>query len=33
MKHLLEAINRGILRGLRENNIELLADLGDDNLN
>ena len=32
MKHLLEAINRGILRGLHENNIELLADLEDDNL-
>ena len=32
MKRLLEAINRGILRGLNENNIELLADLDDDNL-
>jgi hypothetical protein len=32
MKHLLEAINRGILRGLHENNIELLTDLEDDNL-
>jgi len=32
MKHLLEAINRGILRGLNENNIELLADLDDENL-
>ena len=32
MKHLLEAINRGILRGLTENNIELLADLDDVNL-
>jgi hypothetical protein len=32
MKQLLEAINRGILRGLNENNIELLADLDDDNL-
>ena len=32
MKHLLEAINRGILRGLNEQNIELLADLDDDNL-
>ena len=30
MKRLLEAINRGILRGLNENNIELLADLDDD---
>ena len=29
MKQLLEAINRGILRGLTENNIELLADLDD----
>ncbi len=29
MKHLLEAINRGILRGLNENNIELLTDLDD----
>jgi hypothetical protein len=33
MKRLLEAINRGILKGLTENNIELLADLEDDNLN
>ena len=32
MKRLLEAINRGILRGLNENNIELLADLDDENL-
>ena len=32
MKMLLEAINRGILRGLNENNIELLTDLDDDNL-
>ena len=32
MKTLLEAINRGILRGLNENNIELLADLDDENL-
>ena len=32
MKQLLEAINRGILRGLTENNIELLVDLDDDNL-
>ena len=32
MKRLLEAINRGILKGLTENNIELLADLDDDNL-
>ena len=32
MKHLLEAINRGILKGLNENNIELLTDLDDDNL-
>mgnify|MGYP003420424471 CR=1 FL=1 len=30
MKHLLEAINRGILKGLNENNVELLADLADD---
>ena len=30
MKHLLEAINRGILKGLNENNIELLADLDDE---
>jgi hypothetical protein len=32
MKKLLEAINRGILRGLTENNIELLADLENDEL-
>ena len=32
MKKLLEAINRGILRGLNEQNIELLADLDGDNL-
>ena len=32
MKRLLEAINRGILRGLNEQNIELLADLDDENL-
>ena len=32
MKQLLEAINRGILNGLNENNIELLADLDDENL-
>jgi hypothetical protein len=32
MQKLLEAINRGILRGLNENNIELLSDLDDDNL-
>jgi hypothetical protein len=32
MKKLLEAINRGLLRGLNENNIELLADLDDDNI-
>ena len=32
MKKLLEAINRGILKGLNENNIELLADLDDGNL-
>ena len=32
MKKLLEAINSGILRGLNENNIELLADLDDENL-
>ena len=32
MKKLLEAINRGILRGLNENNIELLTDLGDSEL-
>ena len=29
---LLEAINRGILKGLNENNIELLTDLDGDNL-
>ena len=32
MKQLLEAINRGILKGLNENNIELLTDLDDDTL-
>jgi hypothetical protein len=32
MKKLLEAINRGILRGLNENNIELISDLDDANL-
>ena len=32
MKALLEVINRGILKGLHENNIELLADLDDENL-
>jgi hypothetical protein len=32
MKRLLEAINRGILKGLNENAIELLADLDGDNL-
>jgi len=32
MKQLLEVINKGILRGLNENNIELLADLDDENL-
>ena len=32
MIKLLEAVNRGILRGLNENNIELLADLDDENL-
>ena len=32
MKQLLESISRGILKGLRENNIELLADLDDENL-
>ena len=32
MKHLLEAINRGILKGLNESTIELLADLDDENL-
>jgi hypothetical protein len=32
MKRLLEAINRGILRGLSESNINLLSDLDDANL-
>ena len=32
MKQLLETINRGILKALTENNIELLTDLDDDNL-
>ena len=32
MKQLLEAINRGILKGLNEQNIELLSDLDDENL-
>jgi hypothetical protein len=32
MKRLLEAINRGILRGLPESNINLLTDLDGDNL-
>jgi hypothetical protein len=32
MKRLLEAINRGILRGLNEQNIELLSDFDDENL-
>ena len=32
MKKLLEAINRGLLRGLNEQNIELLSDLDDENL-
>jgi hypothetical protein len=32
MKRLLEAIDRGILKGLSENNIELLTDLEDDEL-
>ena len=32
MKKLLEAINRGILRGLNEQNIELLADLDNEHL-
>ena len=32
MKKLLEAINRGILKGLSESNIHLLSDLADDNL-
>jgi hypothetical protein len=32
MERLLEAINRGILKGLNENNVELLADLDDENL-
>jgi hypothetical protein len=32
MKQLLEAINRGILKGLTESNIEILSGLDDDNL-
>jgi hypothetical protein len=32
MRKLLEAINRGILKGLNENNIEFLTDLDDENL-
>jgi hypothetical protein len=32
MNSLLEAINRGILKGLNENNIELLTDLDIENL-
>ena len=32
MIKLLEAVNRGILRGLNEQNIELLSDLDDENL-
>ena len=32
MKKLLEAINRGLLRGLHEQNMELLSDLDDENL-
>jgi hypothetical protein len=32
MKKILEVINRGILKGLNENNIELLSDLDDENL-
>jgi hypothetical protein len=32
MLQLVEAINRGVLRGLNENNIELLTDLDDDNV-
>ena len=32
MKYLLEAINRGILKGLNENNINLLTDLDDENI-
>jgi hypothetical protein len=32
MKRLLEAINRRILKGLNESNINLLADLDDDEL-
>jgi hypothetical protein len=32
MELLLEAINRGILRGLTENNIKLLSDLDGDNI-
>jgi hypothetical protein len=32
MHKLLEVIHRGILKGLNENNINLLTDLDDDNL-
>jgi len=32
MKQLLDAINRGILKGLYENNVDLLVDLDDDNV-
>jgi hypothetical protein len=32
MKKLLEAINRGLLRGLNENNMNLLTDLDDSDL-
>jgi hypothetical protein len=32
MKKILEAINRGILNGLSENNINLLTDLDDENI-
>ena len=32
MKQLLEAINRGILKGLTESNIEILSGLDDDEL-
>jgi hypothetical protein len=32
MKKLLEAINRGLLKALNENNIELLTDLDDSEL-
>jgi hypothetical protein len=32
MHKLLEVIHRGILKGLNENNINLLTDLGDDRL-